>query len=90
MTPVRLILIVLSVFLLQPVLLYANGPDEQTRALIEKLRLKESAEPVRNSPLWEKPDKVYIALPPVAPEKREEFLASAREVVSASRFRKRL
>lgn len=60
--------------------LHAEGPDPETRALIEKLRLKESDEPVRNSPLWRKPDKVYIALPTPDPEQQEKLLSGARQV----------
>lgn len=60
--------------------LHAEGPDEKTQALIEKLRLEEADEPVRNSPLWRKPDKVHIALPTPDPEQQEKLLAQAREV----------
>lgn len=48
--------------------LHAEGPDEQTQALIEKLGLEEADEPVRNSPVWRKPDKVYITMPTPDPE----------------------
>ena len=58
----------------------AAGPDAQTRALIAKLGLKESAQPVRDWPRWRKPDKVYIAMPPADPARQKQLLDSAREI----------
>ncbi len=59
---------------------HAQGPDEKTQALIDKLRLEEADEPIRNSPIWRKPEKVHIALPTSDPEQQEKLLAQARQV----------
>ena len=57
-----------------------DGPDAQTRALIKRLRLEESNQPVRDWPGWRRPDKVYIGLMTSDPEQRKKLLAEAREV----------
>ncbi|HLS47744.1 MAG TPA: D-2-hydroxyacid dehydrogenase, partial [Gemmatimonadales bacterium] len=56
------------------------GPDEETRKLIESLRLEEAPEPVSASPVWRRPERVHIVIPARAEQDRERLLAEAREV----------
>jgi D-2-hydroxyacid dehydrogenase (NADP+) len=58
----------------------ASGADTATRALIEELRLEEAPAPVRDWPQWRRPARVHIVIPADSEERRQEFLASAREV----------
>jgi len=58
----------------------ASGPDAKTQALIERLHLQESKQPVRDWPRWRRPDKIYIGIPATDPEQREKYLNEARQV----------
>lgn len=58
----------------------AAGSDAETQALITRLHLEQSKQPVRDWPHWRKPDKVYIGIPTTDPAQREKYLAEARAV----------
>ena len=62
--------------------LQAQDLDQQTRSLIEELRLEESDMAMRDLPRWKKPDKVYINISRFTPDSEEQkmMLDAAREV----------
>ena len=43
---------------------YAKSVEEETAALIQELGLKESKQPIRESPIWEKPKRIVVLLEP--------------------------
>lgn len=55
-------------------------PDAETKSLVERLGLEEAPEPVSGSPLWKRPEKIFITITASDPEQQEKLLASAQEV----------
>ena len=72
------VILIYVIFFIAPS--HAAGPDSVTRALIKNLHLQEAPEPVSKSPLWKKPEKIYITIPFSARNRQAQLLASAREV----------
>jgi len=58
----------------------AREADPAAIELIRSLSLRESNDPVRNHPLWAKPQKVAVSFRPIPGLSAEEFLAGIRSV----------
>ena len=58
----------------------AVGPDPATQELIEQLRLEEAEQPVRESPGWNRPERIVLMMPSSRWGVREELLESLEKV----------
>lgn len=64
-----------------PLQAQTSGPDAETLALIEELKLEESEVPVSELPFWHKPERIYMVPPGYSPEEDAMQVASAREIL---------
>ena len=69
-----------AVCLLLAMPVQAAGPDPATRDLIERLRLVEAGQPVRESPGWKRPERIVVMIPSARWGVREELLESLEKV----------
>jgi D-2-hydroxyacid dehydrogenase (NADP+) len=80
MTRTRTTLFSLLLFLPTTATVLAEDWDAETKAIIERLGLKEAPEPVSKSPLWKRPDKIFIAITASDPDQQQEMLRSVQQV----------
>jgi len=74
------IMVIAGLLIISAAASWAQGADQETRALIEELGLAESDKAVREQQYWRKPKRIYIVPPGYDDQERAEQMRSAREV----------
>ncbi len=57
-----------------------SGPDTVAQALIDELDLRESEQPIRESPGWQKPQRIAVLLPAGKSAESDQMLQSLQQV----------
>ena len=78
------ILSILLLALLLPATCFSGEPDAQTDKLIQDLGLRESPQPVRQSPLWKKPERIVVLFNGRQKKARPDAIAWLKHVVDGA------